>query len=88
MVEYLPFLVPVIIIWMWMSILVSSVLCHIIVQFISKKPMVQMTLIDLIYKDCVCYLFLASLSFSLAVSSCLINFVSRYVFYGSKVVNQ
>ena len=65
------------IIWMSATIFASLVLCHIIVQFISKKPTVQLTLIDLIYKDCIHYLFTASLTFALAVSCCLVNFINR-----------
>jgi hypothetical protein len=61
------------IIWMTVATQLSLFFCFVIVSYISKKPPVKKTLIDLIYSDCVKYLYLASFVFYLSISHCLIK---------------
>jgi hypothetical protein len=51
-------------------IILSGLLCSIIYRHISNKPPVQTTIIDLIYKDCVVYIFTMTVLFSFIFICC------------------
>ncbi len=53
--------------------LVSLPLYGVIFQHISKKPLVSVTLIDLIYRDLIVYVYLHSLTLAVAFTHCLIE---------------
>jgi hypothetical protein len=53
--------------------IISGILCSIICRYISEKPLVEQTILDLIYKDFITYIQLLTPITSIAVSSCLIT---------------
>lgn len=60
------------IIWLILNIALSLPVCLFIVNFISKKSPITLTLVDLIYRDVVVYMFAICLTFSIGIIRCCI----------------
>jgi hypothetical protein len=58
------------IVFLLLMIAFSGLLCSIIHRHISNKPPVQTTVIDLIYKDCIVYIFTMTFLFSFIFICC------------------
>jgi hypothetical protein len=58
------------IVFLVLVIAFSGLLCSIIHRHISNKPPVQTTVIDLIYKDCIVYIFMMTFLFSFIFICC------------------
>ena len=59
------------ILWIIGNLCLSLPLCFFIWKFISRKSLIQVGLIDLIYRDTVVYIYLFSCSLSAALVHCL-----------------
>ena len=63
----------VVISWHILVSIISGILCSIIRSHISHKPIINLTIVDLIYRDCVIYIQLLTTSINIALSSCLLT---------------
>lgn len=62
-----------VILWLVMLILASAKVCIIIHKYISNKAPIEVTIIDLVYQDCIVYIFLLMLTFSVSFIACLLS---------------
>ena len=60
-----------VILWLLMLIALSALLCSIIHGHISDRALIDTTIVDLIYQDCIVYIFLTMASFSVSFIHCL-----------------
>ena len=59
------------IVWLILNLLLSLFLCFCILQYISSKQIISLTIIDLIYRDAILYTYLLCLFCSFAIIHCL-----------------
>ena len=63
-----------VVIALFLSILsISGLLNWVVLQHISKKPLIDQTVLDLTYKECLLYIFLLACSLCIAFISCLMT---------------
>ena len=63
----------IVIAWYVLVSIISGILCFLIRCHILEKPIINLTIVDLIYKDCVFYIQLLTTSINIALSSCLLT---------------
>jgi hypothetical protein len=61
------------IIWLIVTLLASLPLCYLIWKYISERALVEVSLVDLIYKDTIIYIYFLCLIFSMAIIQCLMK---------------
>ena len=61
----------VVIAWCISCLVVSLVLCLMIHEYISTKPLVTLTLVDLIYRDTLVYMYLFAIANYTGIISCI-----------------
>ena len=61
----------ILIVWSFITLTLSSLLSVTIYQYISEKPTVSSTLVDLIYRDIIILIYLLSLGTLVAIISCI-----------------
>ena len=59
--------------WMLICIVISIPLFKIIYDYIQTKPIVEITIIDLAYSDCLFFLFSFCFIFTIGISACLLS---------------
>ena len=59
--------------WLIVDLLASLPLYYLIWQYISKKALIEVSLVDLIYRDTIVYIYLLSSVLSSAIIQCLSN---------------
>ena len=73
--------------WMAICIVLSIPLCRIIYIHIHKKPLVEITIIDLVYSDCIFLMFWMCIIFAIGVSACLLSETSSLSFSLSLIIS-
>ncbi len=66
-------MVSITVIWLLMDLAVSFPLCFAIAQFISNKTLVSVSLVDLLYRDAIIYLYLLCCTGSAGFIHCLLK---------------
>jgi hypothetical protein len=74
------------IIWLVLNLVISFPLYKAIHKFISKKSLMAITLVDLLYKDTIIYIYLLVFSFSIALIHCLLENESQMLDYSFSVL--
>jgi len=70
-VAIMEFVDIILIVWSFVTLTASFLVSATIYQYISKKPTVSCTLIDLIYRDIIVYIYLSSLATYIAIIACI-----------------
>ena len=63
----------VVIMWCISCLAISLLLCLTIHQYISTKPLVTLTLVDLIYQDTLIYMYLLATGTYIGLISCIVS---------------
>ena len=63
----------VVIMWCISCLAVSLLLCWTIYEYISTKPLVTLTLVDLIYQDTLVYMYLLATGTYIGLISCIVS---------------
>ena len=66
-------MIPPTVCWLFFNALLSLPVCLFIRNFISKKSVLSITLVDLIYRDTILYLYSMCLILSVALARCIVK---------------